>query len=86
LPIDRRSIERCLEGHTREVRRHVLGIDADRYTRKCDGHRVNHRDVLRSDFMPEVASEHLGGSECQNHDREFQLLVLASVAKRGGES
>ena len=64
----------------------VLEIDADRYTRKCDGHRVNHRDVRRSDFMPEVASEHLGGSECQNHDREFQLLVLASVAKRGGES
>jgi hypothetical protein len=36
--------------------------------------------------MPEVASEQLEGSECQNHDREFQLLVLASVAKRGGES
>jgi SAM-dependent methyltransferase len=49
LAIDRYYIDQFLSAHAKNIRKHVLEIGDNVYTRKFGGHRVNKSDVLNID-------------------------------------
>jgi hypothetical protein len=46
LPIDRYYIERFLQTHSADIRRHVLEVGDNAYTRRFGGNRVTKSDVI----------------------------------------